>query len=68
MKATNLDLIGENKWGQATVRRIYSDENGQKFVGLRKRGSVRKTMVPYRTFANTHLSFWYILDREGSKS
>jgi len=66
MKATNLDLIGENRWGQTTSRRIYSDESGMMHVGVRARGSIRKTMVPYHKFADENMPYWYIIERSES--
>lgn len=66
MKATNLDLIGENKWGQTVSRRIYSDDSGQKYVSLRKIGSLRRKMVPYKQYAREALTFSYIMERKAN--
>lgn len=64
MKATNLDLIGENKWGQTVSMRMYSDDFGQKYVSVPQIGSLRRKMVPYRQFANDALTFSYIMERK----
>ena len=64
MQATNLDLIGESKWGQMMLRHLYSDGTGQKYVRVNRRGSLRARMVPYRDFANDFMAFSYIMERE----
>ena len=63
MTPTNLDLVGEGKWGQMMRRRLYSDESGQKYVKVPVMGSLRARMVPYRDFANDFMGFSYIMER-----
>lgn len=63
MKATNLDLIGPNKWGQTISKRIYSDDSGNKYVATRGIGTLRSRMVPYKTFAAQNLEYNYIMER-----
>lgn len=63
MKATNLDLIGENRWGQMTRRHIYSDDSGQMCVRVPLIGTLRCKTVPYRQYANDFLEYSYIMER-----
>lgn len=63
MTATNLDLIGENRWGQMTRRHLYSDGSGGMCVMVRKLGTMRRFPVPYRQFASDYLNYSYIMER-----
>jgi len=63
MTATNLDLVGRNKWGQLTSRRLYSDDSGQMCVMVQPIGTVRRTPMPYRDYARSYMSFSYIMER-----
>ena len=64
MKATNIDLVGENKWGQTISKRLYSDDSGQKYVAIRRNGSLRREMVPYKAFAEQNLGFSYLMEHD----
>ena len=66
MKATNIDLVGENKWGQTISKRLYSDDSGQKYVSMRRIGSLRREMMPYKEFAERNLGFNYIMEHNDS--
>lgn len=64
MRATNLDLVGESRWGQMVSKRIYSDSSGRMCVMERKIGTLRRKVVPYRQFANDFMRYSYILERK----
>ena len=63
MTATNLDLVGRNKWGQLTSRRLYSDDSGQMCVMVQSIGTIRRTPMPYRDYVRSYMSFSYIMER-----
>lgn len=59
---TNLFLEGEDVWGQQRSRAIYND-NGRLCVKVRKKGSLRQMLVPYREFAAHTMCFHYLIER-----
>ena len=61
MCKTNLKLVGEDRWGNSVSWPIYSD-NRELCVAIRKRSGLRRTMVPYRSFARTSLSHFYVIE------
>lgn len=66
MKATNLDLIGENKYGQTISKRIYCDDFGNKYVAERISGGLRRKMIPCRLFSDKNLEYSYIMTHSDS--
>ena len=62
MAATNLRLEGEDKWGNRISMPLFAGM-GSFSVGVRKRGSLRRTFVPYREFASSHMRYSYIIER-----
>ena len=60
--ATNIYLEGSDMWGQFRTYRIYKD-NGRLCVALRRPGSLRRDLVPYKAFASKALRFSYLIER-----
>lgn len=66
MRATNLDLIGENRCGQTISKRIYSDDFGNRYVSERVSGGLRRRMIPCGQFASKSLNYSYIMEHSDS--
>lgn len=62
---TNLFLEGEDVWGQRRSHHIYSD-NGRLCVKVRKKGSLRRVLVPYRDFAARNMGFHYLIEHSAA--
>jgi len=63
MQLTDLVVIGHGKWGQNVREDMYRDRSGRLFVKISKRGTLRKSMLPYRIFSNEYLHDGYIIER-----
>jgi len=64
MTATNLNLVGENKWGQMASRRIYRDDSGRMYVKEQTIGSLRCNPLPYKQYADKYFEYSYIMERK----
>ena len=62
MTATNLNLVGENKWGQMASRRIFKDDYGQMCVRESSIGTLRCKVVPYKQYASKYFEYSYIME------
>ncbi len=66
MTKTNLNVVGYDRWGNHVSKRVYRSDSGELSVRVRKLGSVRSVLVPYKSFMSSFLSFGYIMEGDAA--